>query len=116
VTIQKPTLDWLDTNAPKLDKKRPTILFTHFPMGPRANMRPKNADAVFERLKGVNLRHVFGGHYHAYTETKLNDLVCVTNRCCSFRRMNHDGSKEKGYWICRAAEGKVTREFVEVPV
>src|SRR5262245_3555016 len=33
-SVVKPTLDWLDETLPKLDKKRPMVLFTHFPLGP----------------------------------------------------------------------------------
>jgi hypothetical protein len=29
---------------------------------------------------------------------------------------NHDGTKEKGYFVCQAKEGKVERKFVEVAV
>jgi major membrane immunogen (membrane-anchored lipoprotein) len=28
-------------------------------------------------------------------------------------RANHDGTKEKGYFICNVSDGKVTRRFVE---
>jgi 3',5'-cyclic-AMP phosphodiesterase len=34
-TVQKDVLKYLDDALPKLDKMKPTILFTHFPLGPR---------------------------------------------------------------------------------
>ena len=37
-----------------------------------------------------------------------------TNRCCSFARNNHDGSKEKGFFVVDAKDGKLARTFVEV--
>ena len=33
----------------------------------------------------------------------------------AFARGNHDGTKEKGYFLCKAkSEGKIERTFVEV--
>jgi 3',5'-cyclic AMP phosphodiesterase CpdA len=107
-------LKWLDAEVPKLDAKRPTVLFTHFPLGAGVKYRVTNADAVLERFKAVNLRAVLNGHYHGFTEKKAGDAVVTTNRCCAFARNNHDGTKEKGYFLCTAKNGKLTREFVEV--
>ncbi len=115
VAVLKPTLQYVSETLPKLDQKRPTILFTHFPLGKDVTNRATNADAVLDPFKALNLRGVFGGHYHAYTERKLGEIVLTTNRCCSFHVKNHDGSKEKGYFVCQAKEGKVQRMFVEVP-
>jgi hypothetical protein len=42
--------------------------------------------------------------------------VLTTNRCCSNSRNNHDGSPEKGYFLCHAKGGKVSHRFVEVKV
>jgi hypothetical protein len=116
VSVQKPTLDWLDANLSKLDNKRPTILFTHFPMGVGVTNRPRNADEVLTRLKDFNLRAVFNGHHHAYTERTVKDFVLTTDKCCSFRARNHDGTPEKGFFVCDAIDGKITRKFIEVPV
>ncbi|HEV8378814.1 MAG TPA: metallophosphoesterase [Tepidisphaeraceae bacterium] len=116
VAILKPTLDYVAETTPKLDKKRPTILFTHFPLGDKVTNRATNADAVLEQFKPTNLRAIFGGHYHAFTERKFGDATVTTNRCCSFHVKNHDGTKEKGYFVCQAKEGKVERKFVEVAV
>ena len=112
--IQPATLGWLDDQLPKLDPARPTVVLTHFPLGPDTMMRPRNADEVLARFKAVNLRAVFSGHFHAFTERTVGETILTTNRCCSFSRGNHDSSKEKGFFVCRAKEGKITREFVEV--
>jgi len=113
-TVQKATLDWLGENAPKLDKKRPTILFTHFPLGFFTPCRPRNADDVLAPFKDVNLRAVFNGHFHGYTERTRWNATLTTDKCCSFHHANHDGTKEKGYFLCQARSGKVERSFVEV--
>ncbi len=113
VAVREDTLKWLDGAAPKLDKKKPLVLFTHFPLGPLVVYRATNADAVLERFKDHNLQAVFNGHFHASTERKVGNVTLTTNRCCSFSRQNHDGSKEKGYFLCQAKDGKITREFVE---
>lgn len=113
VAVQDHTLKWLDEAVPRLDKKKPLILFTHFPLGPMVNYRLTNADDVLERFKGHNLQTVFNGHFHASTERKVGDVTLTTNRCCSFSRNNHDGTKEKGYFLCQVKDGKVTRMFIE---
>jgi len=109
------TLRFLDETLPKLDKARPTVVFTHFPMGPDTKMRPLNMDAVLERLKPFNVRAGFSGHFHGFTERDVNGVPLTTDRCCAFSRENHDGTKEKGYFLCEARDGKITRRFVEVP-
>ena len=114
VEILKPTFDWLDENLPKLDRKRPMIVMTHFPMGILTPQRPKNADDLLDRFRDFNLRAVFCGHYHGFTERPRGNATITTNRCCSFRRDNHDKSKEKGFFACKTRDGKVVREFVEV--
>ena len=111
--VQPESLKWLDDQLPKLDSKRPTVVFTHFPLGAGVKMAPLNADAVLERFRDFNLRGVFSGHYHAYTETRYHEADVLTNRCCSRVRNNHDQSTEKGYWLMTAEDGRITREFVE---
>jgi 3',5'-cyclic AMP phosphodiesterase CpdA len=113
-TVQKPTLDWLDETLPKLDKKKPTVVFTHFPLGPLVPARPKNATDVLARFKEYNLQAVYCGHFHGFTERQIGKTIFTTNRCCSFRKTNHDGTKEKGYFLCHAKEGTIKRTFVEV--
>ena len=108
------TLQWLDGQLPKLDKKAPLVVFTHFPLGETVSNRPVNADAVLERLREHNLRFVFSGHFHAATERHVGDATLVTNRCCSITRPNHEKAKEKGFFLCSAQDGKVSRDFVEV--
>jgi 3',5'-cyclic AMP phosphodiesterase CpdA len=112
--VQGPTLRWLDDELPRLDRRRPLVVFTHFPLGPRVKMRPTNADAVLERFKEHNLQAVFGGHFHGFTERRVGATTLTTDRCCSFFRGNHDGTKEKGYFLCHARDGKVELTFVEV--
>jgi 3',5'-cyclic AMP phosphodiesterase CpdA len=114
VNVLKPALDYLAATAPKLDRKAPLILVTHFPLGPGVNNRVKNAEAVLGPLKEHNLRAVFGGHHHGFTEKTLGDTVLTTNVCCSFKRGNHDGTKQKGFFVCDAAENRVKRQFVEI--
>jgi hypothetical protein len=76
--------------------------------------RSTNADALLDRFKEHNLCGVFGGHYHAFTETSVREIPIKTNRCCSLKKTNHDGTKEKGYFLCTAREGKVAPTFVEM--
>ena len=37
----------------------------------------------------------------------------TTNRCCALKRFNHDGTKEKGYFVCDVVNGQINRRFVE---
>jgi 3',5'-cyclic AMP phosphodiesterase CpdA len=108
------TLAFAATVAEKLDKKKPTVVYTHFPLGPGVRYRLQNADKLLEPLKGLNVQWIFNGHYHGLTEkTVLGGVGVTTNRCCSRKRGNHDGTKEKGFFVCTAAGGKVARAFVE---
>jgi hypothetical protein len=111
--IPETTFQWLTENLPRLSKQQPIVLFTHFPLGADVTYRPFNADALLERFLYFNLRAVFSGHYHGFTERILGRTTLITNRCCSFKRPNHDGTKEKGYFVCNVSEGKLTRGFVE---
>jgi 3',5'-cyclic AMP phosphodiesterase CpdA len=111
---QKPTFDFLDRTLPRLDKKRPTIVFTHMPLGPKVKFRLTNADDVLDRFKEHNVKAFFCGHFHGLTEQPvLAGAVATTNRCCSLKRNNHDGSKEEGYFLCTARDGRIERAFVE---
>jgi len=112
--IPQETLRWADDQCPRLDAAAPTVLFTHFPLGDQVRMRPSNADELLERFKAFNLVAVFNGHFHGFTEREWGHTVLTTNRCCAISRGNHDGTKEKGYFFCAAAEGRIQREFVEV--
>lgn len=115
-TVQAHTLAWLDEQLPKLDRKRPTVIFTHFPLGPLTPYRPLNADALLERLIGYNLQAVFSGHFHGFTQRVLGDVTLTTDRCCAISRANHDRTPEKGYFFCTTKAGRITRTFVEVPL
>jgi len=111
--ISAETLRWLDNNLWRLSKKKPTVMFTHFPMGVGVKYRPKNADALLDRFRDFNLQAVYNGHFHSFTERKLTNTIVTTNRCCALKRNNHDGTKEKGYFVCSISEGAIHREFVE---
>jgi 3',5'-cyclic AMP phosphodiesterase CpdA len=114
--IQPETLRWVEENVPKLSAKEPTILFTHFPLGPDTTYRPLNADALLERFEDLNLVAVFNGHFHGYTQRRVRNAVFTTNSCCSIARGNHDKTTEKGYFLCRAKDGRIDREFIEVKI
>jgi hypothetical protein len=111
--ISATTLTWLDQNLPKLDLHRPTILFTHFPLGDSVWARPLNADDLLERCYGLNLQAVFCGHFHGFTERPFRQSIITTDKCCARVRSNHDGSPEKGWFVCQALNGGIKRRFVE---
>jgi calcineurin-like phosphoesterase family protein len=115
IDVHDETLHWLDDTVLKLDRKRPAVVLTHFPLGDNVPWRPKNADAVLARFADLNLRAVFNGHYHGDTSRSFHDAEVTTRRCCALKRANHDRSPEKGYCVCHVKDGRITREFVEVP-
>lgn len=114
-TIAQATLDWAAAHAHETDPAVPLVLFTHFPLGAGMPMRPLNADALLEPFRKHNLQAVFGGHHHAFTETNERGVSFTTNRCCAISRQNHDGSVDKGYFLCTAGPRGLYREFVRVP-
>jgi 3',5'-cyclic AMP phosphodiesterase CpdA len=111
--IQPATFTALDGILAKLDRQKPTVVFTHFPLCENVKMRPLNAEELLVKLKGWNVRAMFSGHFHGFTECERDGVPVTTNRCCALKRNNHDGSKEKGYFVCETADGKLTRRFVE---
>ncbi len=111
--IADATLHWLDDTLPQLDRRKPTIILTHFPLGHLVPARPINADALLQRFAGLNVRAIFSGHFHGFTERHFGDAVLTTDRCCSRIRGNHDGTTEKGWFVCTAAGGEVSRRFVQ---
>jgi calcineurin-like phosphoesterase family protein len=113
-SIQEPTLQWVDEQLPKLDKKRPTVILTHFPLGAGVQYRPLNADTLLDKFREINLRAVFSGHFHGFTERTAREAVLTTNRCCALKRGNHDKTTEKGYFVCDAAGQAIKRAFVQV--
>ena len=115
--ISPATLAWLDATIPTLDAAAPTVAFTHFPLGKDVTYRPLNADAVLEKLRKLNLRATFSGHWHGLNEQRLDRAELLVNRCCARVRSNRDGSPLKGWWVCRAApDGTLTRRFATIPV
>jgi 3',5'-cyclic AMP phosphodiesterase CpdA len=111
--IRDHTLQWLNTNLPRLDRQKPTVLFTHFPLGPDIWGQATNALEVLGRFRGHDLRSAFTGHAHRITWREVGGVTITTNRCCSFREPNHDGVRDKAYFVCRAnADGTVSRRFV----
>ncbi len=110
--ISPVTLRWMDGHLPKLDPSKPLIVLTHFPMGRDVFTRPRNADDLLNRLLGFNLQAIFSGHYHGYTERVVRHATLTTDKCCSRVRANHDGTREKGWFVCEAAGGRVSRKFV----
>ena len=105
-SISDVTLRWLDENVPKLDPRKPTVIFTHFPLGHFVVTRPLNADALLQRCLKLNLQAVFSGHFHGFTERDFGRAILTTDRCCSRIRGNHDGTPEKGWFVCKAARGR----------
>ena len=116
VAVLPETLQWLADNLPRLDKSKPTVLVTHFPMSSHTIYHVTNAAAVLDPFKGYNLQGIFGGHFHGFTEASINSVPVVTNKCCSLKRANHDHTPTKGYFLCQMNEGKLSRTFVEVPM
>ena len=113
-SIQPATFQWVDESLPRFSKKQPLVIFTHFPLGPGVQYRPANADDLLARFKPYNLQAVFCGHWHGFTKHQVGATVLTTNRCCALKRNNHDNTKEKGYFLCTAAQGKIARDFIEV--
>jgi calcineurin-like phosphoesterase family protein len=113
-SVPKSTLDWVDESLPKLDKKRPMIVLTHFPMGEKVTYRPKNAQSLLDRFREHNLRAVLCGHYHGYTERNVGQTLITTGKCCAYRRTNHDNTVDKGFYHWQTRDGKATCQFIEV--
>jgi 3',5'-cyclic AMP phosphodiesterase CpdA len=111
-TIQPATLAWLDATLPTLDRTRPTVICTHFPLGDGVLCRPLNADQILSRFDGFNLRATFSGHWHGYAERHFEKATITNSRCASWWRQNNDGSPEKGYFLCEVLpSGEVNREY-----
>ncbi|MCC6203012.1 MAG: metallophosphoesterase [Gammaproteobacteria bacterium] len=113
-SVQADTFAWLDANLARFDRALPTVLFTHFPLGDGVMMRPANADDLLGRLRDLNLVTICNGHFHGFTERTFDKATITTNRCCAISRDNHDGTKEKGYFVYSARSGALERRFVEV--
>lgn len=121
--VSDATLAWLDRELRSIDPRRPTVLFTHFPLasGIRTQqghvLTPVNAEAVLQRLVSLNLRAVLSGHFHGMTERAWIRGPLITGACCSRVRDNHDGTPTKGWWLCQATSaGEFHRSFVPLAV
>jgi len=113
-SVQPATLTWLDTQAPKLDKSKPTVLFTHFPLGTQVRYRPRNAEEVLKRFVDHNLKLAVSGHFHGRTERQVGSTQITTSPCCALKRKNHDGTAEKGCQVYHVKDGNVTSRFAAV--
>jgi 3',5'-cyclic AMP phosphodiesterase CpdA len=111
--ISNETLQWVEAAAKGIDREKPVLVVTHFPLG-RNWLRPVNARAVIEPLRDCRFQGSFGGHWHGWTEPVDNGVHLVTGRCCSWWRTNHDGSDQKGYFVCRAMGERLQHRFVVV--
>ncbi len=111
--VPEHSLRWLDSTLPKLDHRKPTILFTHFPLASNY-LSPVNGNEVLRRFAPLDLREVFSGHWHGLSLHDRNGVALSTGRCCSRWRNNHDGSPAKGFVVCAVRGGAVSRRFVEV--
>jgi hypothetical protein len=112
--IAKETLDFLAAALKKFDAKKPTVLFTHFPLGWLLPSRPNNAQALLGHFVDHNLQHVFNGHFHSATTRVWGPCELTTNTCCSLRKKNHDFDPRKGYFLCTTREGAVKRKYIQV--
>jgi hypothetical protein len=114
--IPPATLAWVEAQASVLDLKKPTFVFTHFPLGEGTEMRPRNADDLITRLAKFNVKWVHSGHWHAESLHKAGEMPLSTSRCCARIRSNRDGSPLKGWHVYRAAaDGGLSRRFVALP-
>lgn len=112
--VSPATLAWLKAELPRIDRRQPLVLATHFPLAASTPYCPLNAEEVLAYLVDHNLRLVLGGHHHGRTEVVRGDYQLATNACCGRVIGNHDGTNAKGYWLCRAhTDGRVERVFVE---
>jgi 3',5'-cyclic AMP phosphodiesterase CpdA len=114
VPLRPETLAFARQAATRLDPRRPTILFTHFPIDPAVRFNMLGGPELLAALRPLNLRIVFSGHFHGITQSTIGGIEVVTNRCCSMRREIHDGSNIRGYYLCTAnADGTVARQFIQ---
>jgi predicted phosphodiesterase len=111
--IQPGTFHWLAGKLGRIEARKPTVLFTHFPLGEAVSYRPANTDELLERFRHFNLKAILSGHWHGFTLRWQESVFALTNRCCALKRGNHDRSPAKGYLVCEARDGCLTYRFVE---
>jgi 3',5'-cyclic AMP phosphodiesterase CpdA len=110
------TMQWVSSALPELDRGKPTVLFTHFPLGSDVWGRPTNAAELLGHFRGHSLSMVFSGHFHGHTSRWFEQIELATNHCCSLREPNHDSFPDKAYFLCRARpDGSVATRRVTVP-
>jgi 3',5'-cyclic AMP phosphodiesterase CpdA len=115
ISMKASVFKWQDENLKKYDPRKPSVIFTHFPQGFGLKRRSVNSDQFLAGFKDFNVQAILNGHWHGYSETAWRDAWITTDRCCSRYRDNHDGSPLKGWFVCEARDGRVTRRFVPVP-
>jgi 3',5'-cyclic AMP phosphodiesterase CpdA len=104
--VQPEAISFLRGTVPQLDPRRPTVVFTHFPLAPGVPMTPFNAHRVRALLQELDLQAVLSGHYHAVTEHRIDGAIYSTSRCCSLQAANHDGDPDKGFLVFETNDGK----------
>ena len=114
--VQKDTITYLTDTLKTLDKKKPTALVTHFPLGFLMPYRPANGDDLLRPFAEHTLLHVFNGHFHSNTQRAWVEATLTTNTCCSRYRKNHDFDWRKGYTLCTTKGNHVDREYIQVNV
>lgn len=114
VSVPEATLDYLKRELKRIERDRPIVAFTHFPLGEGVTYRSTNAEEVLGLFGQHRLVHVFSGHFHGLTERTWQGTRLTTNRCLAVSRDNHDGSSERGFLLCTAARRELTWRFIEV--
>lgn len=123
--ISAATMTWLDEKLAGVDRNRPLVVFTHFPLavdfplipaGAPTNIRmqPVNAAELLGKFRGYNLQGVLSGHFHGFTEQQFDTATVATHRCCGRIVENHDGTTEKGFMVYTADKGRLSRRFCGV--
>lgn len=123
--ISQRTMDWVEELLPRVDRQRPLVVFTHFPLAggidirpvhavTKFRMQPVNASELLAKFQGPNLRGVLSGHFHGFTEELVGEATIATHRCCGLVVENHDGTTEKGFTMYTAEDGRLSRRFCGV--
>ncbi len=117
--VSEASLQWLDRTLPALDREKPTVLFTHFPLASGIGMpggkvmTPLNAEEVLARFEHFNLRACLSGHFHGRTERHRGAATLYTGACCARVVHNHDGKTPKGWYLFTAQpDQRLEAEFI----
>jgi len=114
VRARPETVQFLRKILDETPARVPIVGFTHFPLGAGVKMRLKNADEILGLFRRHTLVHVLSGHWHGFTRRTWRRSTLTTDRCLSLSRGNHDGTKEKGFFVCTARGKTLDFRFVEV--